>query len=130
MNYIISGRQASGKTTQAAALAGKNPLFLANGLEVDYLTPEHTSIVIDEINDIKMIHAIFKWIHLGCFFGNKYSREKKQFELPIILVTSLSIDVLSHVFEYFDSENMGVEFTMLITNQPNKTLKVSVYENS
>ncbi len=110
-NYIISGRQASGKSTQAAALAGTNPLRLCNKFELSNLDTEHTAIIIDEINDIGLIKAIIEM----------YTNGIVQFNLPIILITSLPLNELVNFF--------GKEWSILITNYPNPTLQVSFYEN-
>ena len=121
LNYLISGKQGSGKSVQAAALAGKNPLYLCREFNLKHLDEDNTAIIVDEVNDIELIKEIVEQQKEGIFHRLPFTQKKVEITLPIILIAYLPLDELVKFF--------GEEWSILITNYPNPTLQVSFYEN-
>lgn len=119
-NYIICGSQNSGKTTQAYAIAGLEPLKVSNIFDIRHIEIEdhHTSIVIDDVESTALIFNIIKQ-YPPFRYRKKFSKEILELTLPIIVVTSVPTeDVLSFMCGIPDKDNWSV----LTTNYPSPTV--------
>jgi adenylate kinase family enzyme len=128
MNYIICGSQNSGKTTQAYALAGSKPLKVTDIADIRYMGIEedHTSIVIDEVKSLELLRQITK--NSPPFrYREKFSKEILEVTLPIIVVTSLPVEVCL----FFYAQNLLKEnWSLLATKFPKPVLNFSEYEKN